>query len=287
MSNDILKKRRERFFLDRFLEHDGKTPTGIEKGTPPGPDFLIDIEGRKIGIELTELYIWKKSKAPPKWTKGPLPHQPEEPNPQAAETCTDQIVSKARTIYDDAGNPPVGVNIRFSSWITSDQITSKQVATIKRDDVAKLIADQVQGMCPQTGQRVIWRSVDEGSEDSPLSAAVASINASGVPEHSMSHWRIARAGFAKTRIQKYLQDAINEKAANIIEYKKAAGEIWLLIVADLTRPSQLFSVPRDFPLDSLFSPFERTIYFGYPDREVLEFVSMPGSAIVEANPGLS
>jgi hypothetical protein len=50
-------------------------------------------------------------------------------------------------------------------------------------------------------------------------------------------------------------------------HKKVAEEIWLLIFADRTHPSQMFFVAPDFPLDSVSSRFTRTFYCGYPVTE--------------------
>jgi len=52
---DSAKKQHERFLLDRFLELQGISPACIE--ARESPDFLIDLEGRKVGIEVTELFI--------------------------------------------------------------------------------------------------------------------------------------------------------------------------------------------------------------------------------------
>jgi hypothetical protein len=47
------KKARERFYLDQFLNSQGITPTQIEEREEP--DFLIQHEGRQIGVEVTQL----------------------------------------------------------------------------------------------------------------------------------------------------------------------------------------------------------------------------------------
>jgi len=52
---DSAKKQHERFLLDRFLELQGISPARIQEFE--SPDFLIDIEGREVGIEVTELFI--------------------------------------------------------------------------------------------------------------------------------------------------------------------------------------------------------------------------------------
>ena len=259
MGSETLKKQRERFFLDQFLEHQGIRPPRIEEGTPPAPDFLIDLEGRRVGIELTELHIRSKQETPPQ--------QPVEPLPREVESAIDWIVNEAKNIYVKSEKPPVRVLINFLAGFRPDKTMHDWHAQCAK--VATLIADQVQAMCVQTGQRVIWRSGEEPSEEYTLSKSVTVIDALGVPEHDMSHWKVVRPGW-RVPLAGHLQDAINKKIPKIKDYKKAAGEIWLVIVSDLNRPSQLFSVPTDYHFDSVSTPFDRTIYYQYPDGEVFK-----------------
>jgi hypothetical protein len=155
------QKDHEKFLLERFLENQGISPTCIQQPNPPAPDFLIDLEGRKVGIELTELFVRsKKSKAHP---------QPEEEQPlQAVEHIADKIVSDARKIYFDAGNPLVMSTIFFSDRITLDKKKGGQIA--------KLIAHQIQSMSLQNSQKVDWRSIEDENEEHPLSESVVSIH---------------------------------------------------------------------------------------------------------------
>jgi len=78
MESDDKKKQREKFLLDRFFEHQGITPTRIDPGE--SPDFLVDIDGRTVGIEVTELFIQRCN------SEARL--LPEEPTLQAIESIT-------------------------------------------------------------------------------------------------------------------------------------------------------------------------------------------------------
>jgi len=232
--------------------------TGIQQPHPPAPDFLIDLEGRKVGIEVTELFIRSnKSEAHPR---------PEgELLLQAAESTTNLIVSKARKIYLDAGNPPVLSTIVFSNRSTLDKKKGHQIA--------KLIASQIQSMSLKNSQVVNWRPSDDKNEKHPLSESVVLIHALGVPELRFARWTVARAGFVVTLAPRHLQAVIDKKANKINDYKKYAEEIWLLTVADRTRPSQNLSVAPDFPLESVSSPFTKTYYYGYAAEEVIDLTN--------------
>ncbi len=227
---DSAKKQHERFLLDRFLELQGISPTSVEPRDPP--DFLIDLEGRKVGIEVTELFIRSRSKGHPR---------PEgKPFLQDIESITNQIVSTARKIYFDAGNPLLMSTIWFSDRITLDKK--------KGDQIAELIAHQIQSMILQNSRAVAWRSSEAENEERPLSEWVDIIHTRRVPEYRdaqlkdrFAWWQVARPGWVATlspeRFQKVIDEVIDEKAKKISRYQKCAGtgEIWLLMFVDRTR----------------------------------------------------
>jgi len=178
-------------------------------------------------------------------------------------------VSKARKIYLDADNPPVLSEIVFSNRIITN--TDKR----KGDQIAKLIADQIQGMSLQNSVEANWRSREDEKEN-PLSEWVTFIFIWRVPELRFARWSPTNnsVGFVSTLTPERLQEEIDKKASKISAYKKRAEDIWLLIVADRTRSSRKFSVMPDFPLDSISSPFAKTFYYGYGSDEVLSFEPM-------------
>ena len=112
MTSDEKKRQRERFLLDRFLERQGIKPKSIDQLKPPNPDFVIDFDGRMVGIEMTEIFI--RFNKPKEYPRGA-----EEPLLQEVESITDKIVSQAREVYLKANDTPVLADIRFSQ-ITRD-----------------------------------------------------------------------------------------------------------------------------------------------------------------------
>jgi hypothetical protein len=260
----MTKKQRERFLLDRFLEHQGITPTRIDPGE--SPDFLINLGGRTVGIEVTELFVHRGSSVALLQPKQGALLEPQGSPLQAKESIATLIVSEARKIYLDANNPPVRSQIVLSNRIAPG------IDKTKGGQIAKLIADQIQRMSRQTTEVADWRSREDG-EENPLSEWVNFISVRRVPELCFARWIPTNnsVGFVSTLTAQRLQEEIDKKAAKINTYKKRAEEIWLLIVADRTRSSQKFSVIPDFPLDSISSPLARTYYYGYASGEVLEF----------------
>ncbi len=258
MSSDEKKRRRERFLLDRFLEQQGIKPKSIDQLRPPSPDFLIDLGGRKVGIELTEIFI-----RPDKSKK--YPRAAEKPLLQEVESITDLIVSQAREIYFEANNPLVLSTIAFSQ-VTRD----KQ----KRKQIAESIADKIRDMISGNSTEVVdWKpgTLDNGAH--LLSEAVAFVHTRRVPEKRFARWTVARAGLVANLTPNHLQDRINLKAQQLKSYgkNKDIEETWLLMVADRTRPSQMLQRRADLPLGSLSSPFAKTFYYCYgSDESVVE-----------------
>jgi hypothetical protein len=248
------KKQRERFLLDRFFERQRISPTCIQKSE--APDFLIDLQGRRVGIEVTELFIRPRSKKSE--TDPPIG---EGPSLQELESTTNRIVSKAQQIYFAANNPPVMLTIWSSDQITLDKTKGYQIA--------ELIADLIQSLNLQNSQVFHWRS-SEAEIEHPLSGFVDLIHAEGVPEPRFARWTVARPGLVAPLTGKHLQNSIDKKAQKINSYQKNAEETWLLIVADHTQPSQMFFVAQGFSLDSVTSPFAKTFFYNYAAEEVID-----------------
>ncbi len=250
---DSDKKQHERFLLDRFLELQGITSGDIVPGE--SPDFLVDLKGHKVGIEVTEIFIRRN-----RLEANPQPRK--ELLLQAVESVTNQIVSKAQKTYFDARNPPVLATIWFSDGIALDRK--------KGDQVAGLIARQIQSMNLKNSQKGAWRSSEDENAERSLSESVAIIHAYGVPDQLFARWTVGRPAVVAPLTTKHLQDVIDEKAKKFNRYKEKAEGVWLLIFADHTRPSQMFFVATDFPSDSVSSLFTKTFYCDYVAKEVID-----------------
>lgn len=251
MGSDEKKKQHERFLLDRFLEKQGMTPEHIQQPDPPDPDFLIELDGRKVGIEMTEIFVRsKESNLHPQPTEGPLL--------QAVESVTDVIVSKARKIYFRANNPLVLSTITFTARMTLNGN--------KRDQTAEWIADTVRDIISLDSSVGDWKP----TMHDPLYGSVAHIRVRRVPEIRFARWTVARAGLVVNLTEKNLQNPIDAKAKKLPAYKvnNNIEEIWLLMVADRRRPSQKLLRRSDLRLESLSSPFARTFYYCYGADEL-------------------
>lgn len=245
MSDISDKKKRERFFLDRFLESIGLQPDGIEERE--GPDFVLTLEKKRIGIEVTHLHIREIS---------------SDPLPQALESITQRIVSEAERHYKSLGGTPALVTVLFNSALRTDGLHRSSVAR----DLAQLVNDVD---LPQ-GSALDWQSWDENKWDHPISKVIHSLHIWAVPDNDLARWRIARAGWVAPMTAERLQEAISCKCQKIHAYKAIVPEVWLLMVSDGTKPSQAFQSARGLNVSAAGGGFSRAFYYKYPDQELVE-----------------
>jgi hypothetical protein len=254
MGSEERKKSREKFLLDRFLESQGLTPASIETPAPPGPDFSIDLNGSKIGIELTEVFgLIQKS--------GAGLHSRDIP--QAVESRSELIVSRAKDAYFQRNNLPVLVTIVFSNLDPSN----KREQT---EQTARLIACEVEDMVSKTLQTADRRPDDFTGIGNPLCETVALIHVCKVPDLRFARWTVPKVGLVHKLTAIHLQDRIAAKEAKMNRYTRDGDEVWLLMVADTRSASQKFFHPPDFP-EAISSRFARTFYYCYgADHPVVE-----------------
>ena len=254
MSSDEKKRRREKFFLERFLELRGIKPRNVEQLQPPNPDFLINLDGRMVGIEITEIFI-----------------QPDKSNNyqrgadelllQEIDSFKDRIVSEAQKVYFETNGTSVLATITFSH-VPRAKKNSKQIA--------ELIADKVRDMVSgNTSDEEHWRPDVLDNETNLLSEAVAAIDICRVPERRFARWEPTKAGIVTNLTPEHLQDRIDLKAQKLSNYRKNKefSEIWLLMVADRTRPSQKLHHTLGHSLYSVSSPFDKTFYYCHASDE--------------------
>lgn len=237
------KKDHERFLVECFVRTSGIALNIIDECEPP--DFIVEFEGRRIGLEVTELFI-----------------EPDGgfKSMQARESIASRIVWKARAIYLASGAPPAHVSVCFAP--------GADLNSLNRDATASALASFIVERKLGVWDRISWRPEDG---DNTLPDEIAFIHALGVPSHDMAHWAAPRAGWAAPLTDSIVQSRIDQKALRLPHYCKVIPENWLLMVADRTRPSQLFDLGDRLNLQGIRSPFARTFFFGYPEDSVIEF----------------
>jgi hypothetical protein len=237
----MTSKHRERHLLECFLKSAGIEPLAIMEHEKP--DFILSLPHGKVGIEVTELLKTTHPSAPPE---------------RAQESIADQVIEKARRLYEQRGGSPALVSVLFSP--------GHDLRKVHRDELANVIAVFIEKLAVNNGQRVIWRP---GDMDIELPDAVSFAQILGVPSKKYANWSSPRAGWVACLTSEEIGKRISAKAVKLSEYKKSADQVWLLIVADRTRPSQMFEHRGAFDPTALKHPFERAYYYSYPENLIL------------------
>jgi len=130
MSPVNCQKQRERFFLERSIEAACFEAEIIDERE--SPDFIVRIDDRFIGAELTKLF-----KA----------HDTERSLPQAQESISSSIVSHAERMYKSSGSPPTHVTVCFGPGC--------DLKGLNRNQTASALASFIQGLNLGEWQRVV------------------------------------------------------------------------------------------------------------------------------------
>lgn len=236
------RKQHELFLLERFVDAAKLQVEIIEPRE--APDFIIRVNSRLIGVEVTELFI----------------SHDRSSNPiQTQESISSRIVAAAQQLYQASGGPPAHITVCFGP--------GEDLRRLNRDRTAKALAAFVHGLNLSEWQRFDWVSEEL---DGPLPNEVSFVHALGVPSFDMAHWSVARAGWVAPLAAISLQARVDEKAKRLPTYQDTMAENWLLIVADAMNPSQLIEAKDDFNPRAVSSPFARTFFYRHPDRVVVE-----------------
>ena len=226
--------------LERFLEAID-LPADIIEDDREAPDFVIKHAARTIGIEVTELYI----------QDGANPS-----SMQANERAAREIVFAAWAEYRALSDRPFLVRVTFR-----DQLPRN----LNRAEVAREIAGLVLGMSPVVWQSASWPHPD--ADWIPLMDAVIGIRVTGVPTEAL--WSPSGSGWVADANAKVLQARVDAKAPRLPRYRSRVDEVWLLIVADGSAPSQFFDPPSAEQARSVVSPFDQTWFFGRSRRRAV------------------
>ncbi len=239
------KKDHERFILERFIAVSSLDANILE--ARESPDFLVSIAGETLGVEVTEIFVTHDI------SRGPM---------QVHESISARIVARARQFYDGSGAPPLHVSVCFAPRHDLRRLNMKQVAA--------QLASFARSLSLKEMERVIWRP---SFQNDPLPREISYLQALRVPTQEMAHWHVARAGWVAPLTTDALQSCIDDKAARLAKYSAVAEKNWLLIAADMTKPSQLLEAQTDFDPSAVSSPFDRTFFFRFPLGEVIELGS--------------
>lgn len=242
------KKERERRLLERFkaitpLFPKGEIVDGKDDGTEA--DFIVVTnDGKRIGVELTELY------------------RPSEPNKQplqADESIRKQIIERACLIHKNWDGPPLDVCVFFSM----NQEWRKQ----RVPEIAAKLAQIVFNNLPPEGESTWLENPWVNKTYFPFE-----IDLIDVRRHTWitePHWHCPEASAIPELSSDRLQGVIDGKNDRITSYRQTTTEVWLVIVYDLGMSSWFDQIPETLK-HSYVSWFNQTFLFNWFSQAVVK-----------------
>lgn len=243
MNRQRRKKARELQLLAMLLDRGGIAAQVVDDDRET-PDFLLSVDGRIVGVEVTEIFVDNDG--------GP-------DNPAAIEANVDRVVAEAWKFYRDQGGRPVHASFGFHTGM---------VRNMRRRDTAQKLAAFVAGLeLPKDRHLSLTPYSGDPFPDVP---ELAFLNLLAVERWELAVWTSPKAGFVAPLTAQVLQEAIDRKRGRIDDYRAAAPEVWLLIGTSGHGPSQFFELhPSEDLRSGLVSPFDRTyLLHGFAGRVI-------------------
>jgi hypothetical protein len=231
----------ERHFYDRFLAlHDEFPKKEPEKSE--APDFLIKIDKKVIGVEITQIH--------------------NEPNkgeflPAQKHALEDKILSKAQKLFFDRNQIHLHVSFHF---IDHFQLSGKQVETLIIQ-ICKVIEEKIKG---EGLNHNFSFSIIDG-----LPQELVVINGDYFPNITDTIWYSAKGIWLPNLSKQQIITIINKKEKEIITYKKKASALILLIVEGVI-PNSWFDKVDKPEASEIESEFEKIFILRYLSNKLIE-----------------
>ena len=251
MKRDV-KKAREETYLRRFRENFAGFPEGTILPSER-PDFLVETDRGRLGVELTEYHISE-------------PDEGRGSPTRAREGTEDQVLRMAAEQYRSKGLPPVVVNVL---WHTNQALDRHRMP-----ELATGLADLVQEHLPEPNQSV---TINERRHPAGryLPEEVASLHFIRRDSISKGSWTPVRAAFVPTISPSELQRTVRSKEAKVLSYRQQCREVWLLIVARGFEPSTYVDLGSEIEVHEFESSFDRLFFLHHADEYVAELRVRP------------
>ncbi len=241
MKEALSRKWRERQLFDAFIRLSHINAVVAEERE--APDFILRVDGKVVGVELTEIYVEDDGQ--------PLA-------PKARESLATKAVSQARQQYEKRGGRPLHVAVGF--------IPNADLQVNDRTRIAESLAEfLLMQELPADGYKS-WSH----SRRLSLPSQIGFINAFLVPSPDCAHWYAPQAGWVAPLTEKIISDSIGSKVTKLDSYRSAVQDSWLVLVVAGGAPSQAFEPAPDLAWETIVSPFARTFLLSVMEGRVYE-----------------
>lgn len=235
------KKKRERFYLDKFLECIGWNPSNIYDGNDSGqePDFLIDLNGVKIGVEVTQLF---------------KQHGENGSQDKALEIKHQKFLSDLADSYYKINGTPIHLRILDKIGVIDSNIMDT-------------VTDLAQELFDITKKMEEKERVEEKLSVGLRVDVLRLTNESKYKKYRRWQWIGDHVGFSRQITVKMLEDRVDSKRKKTDKYKSVVERVILLVYAD-TRYKSGFVHPEDqMTLIVNNGGFEAIYLFLYPKQK--------------------
>lgn len=236
----------ELFHLTRFLD-----VFGLELDAAPvhsdSPDFLVELNGRHIGIEHTQFF---------------LPPEPGDSPQQQLDALQELAVEQAQRLFHAAGGPALYVSVQFDHGRTP---SSKAQAYDLGKRLASVVRRNGWPASPEEATFEPWRDLPEVCAYSVMNSV------DGVDEL----WQGGSGGWVAPVGTPHVEAVLAAKGARYQRYAERAADHWLLIVNDPFRGGTPCQISEGAATARYTFPFDRAFWFQYPYGPVTELHRSP------------
>jgi hypothetical protein len=207
------KKAGERAVLDHLLRFTGMAAAVLEEGE--APDFILDVEGQRVGLEVTE-YIRGRSS-----TGSALRQQ---------HRFIQMVLRDAKLAFEAHSDMPL--------WVTVDAEPGRAAASL--DALAKVLADRVADCLggneipPRLGPFGMTMPASplfhECEVPSDLEPIIGRLTVVELPNRSVARWKIRQSGDTRAYVDE-IAALIASKDERYPAYLLHCSEAWLAIDA--------------------------------------------------------
>lgn len=210
------------------------------------PDLAVIIDSKRVGVEVTEIQ--------------------KSAHERALRAPKDDIVRRARRLYETQANIPLSVTFSFHYQVDMRSVDRKTLGSQIAEFLAAMAPNRPGQLCVLAGDALMPE----------LRCWLRELRFWTVETSSI--WQIAEAGWVAMLTPKVLQEAVDGKASLLPSYRlKGFDEYWLLICAQPLNPACRFDPGPEFDAAAVSSPFDRTFF--YDAWHLLELGITPEEAV--------
>ncbi|MBF9237714.1 hypothetical protein I2I05_09945 [Hymenobacter sp. BT683] len=236
------KQSRELYLLERFLPALLENqPYTVLQPAPPLPDAIVEIDGRKIGIETTTLIA-----------NGEISRR---------EGDQDKILNEAQKQFEKQCQMPLHVSVSFAESANWHKINRQQIASFVTDIVIRSISE--------VKELAQYKSYFSIRKDRLSHDYIRSIGISYSDKLTIPCWSPITSFMVPDAPVDTIQSIISRKSKNLQGYLSGCDEVWLLLL-ETGSPSSYYDGFDKLNEHTFTSSFSRTLIGRIPNGEVIE-----------------